>query len=161
MTDKKDHKEVLGDEGQKEIIIEHKLQTAGTSINPSKLMMKKRESVSTIVAIDSEVECQLEDEFQSNTTPSQAEISAMSGKYKILKSVVRSWFCNRRQKQKKLEKIAATSLKVKKKTLSTSRFKSNNPVSKLVIPSQTHDITVEVPSINPKDRGSIIHKDYV
>ena len=137
--------------------------TPATGINPKQ---GKKRALAVNKIMDSEIELQLEEEFQTRRTPSHAELSEMAEKYNIGKSVLRSWFCSRRQRQKKLEKVAGASRAKKKVAPSTNHALTNHseftsPGPKLIIPSPTHDITIEVPSINPKDRGSIIHKDYV
>lgn len=141
------------------------LVAPATGINPKQ---GKKRSLPVNKTIDSDIELQLEEVFINKRTPSQAELSEMAEKYNIGKNILRSWFSSRRQKQKKLDKVAGAS-KAKKKGVSslnhiapsTNHSEFISPGPKLVIPSLTHDITIEVPSINPKDRGSIIHKDYM
>ena len=118
---------------------------ASTSINP-KRERKRRTNV------DSLVKGQLEEEFRRKRTPSQSEMLAMANRFGMEKEFVRVWFCNRRQRQKKLER----ELKTK-----ASKHTASIPSPKATIPSPSHDITVEVPSIDPRDAGSLIHEGYL
>lgn len=126
------------EEEMKEIIIH-----ASTSINP-KRERKRRTNV------DSVIKGQLEEEFRKKRTPSQSEMQSMANRFGMEKEFIRVWFCNRRQRQKKLEKEL---LKSRAKRTSISSPKAT-------IPSPSHDITVVVPSINPRDAGSPIHEDF-
>ena len=124
------------EEEMKEIIIH-----ASTSINP-KRERKRRTNV------DSVIKSQLEEEFRRKRTPSQSEMQAMANRMGMEKEFIRVWFCNRRQRQKKLEKEL--------KAHADKQISSCSP--KATIPSPSHDITVEVPSIIPGDVGSPIHE---
>ena len=124
------------EEEMKEIIIH-----ASTSINP-KRERKRRTNV------DSVIKSQLEEEFRRKRTPSQSEMQAMANRMGMEKEFIRVWFCNRRQRQKKLEKEL--------KAHADRQISSCSP--KATIPSPSHDITVEVPSIIPCDMGSPIHE---
>ncbi len=95
--------------------------------------------------IDEEISTKLEKSFKQNRSPSQEEMSEMSELYNLTKGAVRTWFSGRRQKQKKTEREQAI------QALNRERPK---------VPSEMYDITVEVPSINPRDRGSVVHQDY-
>ena len=125
------------EEDMKEIIIH-----AATSINP-KRERKRRTNV------DSVVKGQLEEEFRKKRTPSQSEMQSMANRFGMEKEFIRVWFCNRRQRQKKLEKELKTR---------TKRTPASSP--KATIPSPSYDITVMVPSIDPRDVGSPIHESY-
>ena len=124
------------EEEMKEIIVH-----ASTSINP-KRERKRRTNV------DSVIKSQLEEEFRRKRTPSQSEMQAMANRMGMEKEFIRVWFCNRRQRQKKLEKEL--------KAHTDKQTSSCSP--KATIPSPSHDITVEVPSIIPCDMGSPIHE---
>ena len=126
------------EEELKEIIVH-----ASTSINP-KRERKRRTNV------DSVIKSQLEEEFRRKRTPSQSEMQAMANRMGMEKEFIRVWFCNRRQRQKKLEKEL--------KARANRQTSSCSP--KTTIPSPSHDITVEVPSINPRDMGSPVHEGY-
>ena len=126
------------EEEMKEIIVH-----ASTSINP-KRERKRRTNV------DSVIKSQLEEEFRRKRTPSQSEMQVMANRLGMEKEFIRVWFCNRRQRQKKLEKEL--------KTRASRQTSSSSP--KTTIPSPSHDITVEVPSIDPRDMGSPIHEGY-
>lgn len=95
--------------------------------------------------IDEKINALFEKQFEKNKSPSQEEIREMCEKYNLTKGAVRTWFSARRQKRKKMEKEHAVSSLHKEQ---------------LRIPSDSYDITVEVPSINPRDMGSIVHQDY-
>lgn len=125
------------EEEMKEIIVH-----ASTSINP-KRERKRRTTV------DSVIKGQLEEEFRKKRTPSQSEMQTMANRLGMEKDFIRVWFCNRRQRQKKIEK----ELKMRARQGSGSSPKAT-------IPSPSHDITVEVPSIDPRDAGSPIHEGY-
>lgn len=124
------------EEEMKEIIVH-----ASTSINP-KRERKRRTNV------DSVIKSQLEEEFRRKRTPSQSEMQAMANRMGMEKEFIRVWFCNRRQRQKKLEKEL--------KAHADKQISSCSP--KATIPSPSHNITVEVPSIIPYDMGSPIHE---
>ena len=125
------------EEDMKEIIVH-----AATSINP-KRERKRRTNV------DSVIKGQLEEEFRKKRTPTQSEMQSMANRFGMEKEFIRVWFCNRRQRQKKLEKELKTKTKI---------TPASSP--KATIPSPSHDITVMVPSINPRDVGSPIHESY-
>ena len=126
------------EDDMKEIIVH-----ASTSINP-KRERKRRTNV------DSVIKSQLEEEFRRKRTPSQSEMQAMANRMGMEKEFIRVWFCNRRQRQKKLEKEL--------KARASRQTSSCSP--KATLPSPSHDITVEVPSIHPRDMGSPVHEGY-
>ncbi len=97
--------------------------------------------------IDEKTNAIFEKYFEQNKSPSQEEICEMCEKYNLTKGAVRTWFSARRQKQKRVEKVRAMR-------------SSQSPKEQLKVPSDSYDITVEVPSINPRDRGSVVHQDY-
>ena len=95
--------------------------------------------------IDDEISIKLEKIYKQNRSPSHAEMSDLSDLYNLTKGAVRTWFSARRQKQKRTEREQAIEA-------------LNKQPPK--VPSEKYDITVEVPSINPRDRGSVVHQDY-
>ncbi len=53
-------------------------------------------------SIEVQVKARLEHHFQKNPKPNAAEISAVAHELQLEKEVVRVWFCNRRQKEKRM-----------------------------------------------------------
>ena len=138
-----------------------------TSINP------KRERKRRI--LDDVTRKQLENEFRKKKKPNQNELHHIANHFQIEKDFVRNWFCNRRQWEKKLKQImkgtssgggrSSNQEKWATPGRSTTRLTRQGtnvhvPTKKTKIPSPSHDITVEVPSIDPRDVGSLVHQDY-
>ena len=55
-------------------------------------------------SIDNVTKKLLEEEFKRNDKPSQKDIKRIADTYSLEKETVRVWFCNRRQREKKLRK---------------------------------------------------------
>ncbi|OWK17851.1 POU2F3 [Cervus elaphus hippelaphus] len=66
---------------------------------------KKRTSIETNIRLT------LEKRFQDNPKPSSEEISMIAEQLSMEKEVVRVWFCNRRQKEKRINCPVATPIK--------------------------------------------------
>ncbi|XP_023987093.1 POU domain, class 2, transcription factor 3 isoform X2 [Physeter macrocephalus] len=66
---------------------------------------KKRTSIETSIRLT------LEKRFQDNPKPSSEEISMIAEQLSMEKEVVRVWFCNRRQKEKRINCPVATPIK--------------------------------------------------
>ncbi|XP_072342392.1 POU domain, class 2, transcription factor 3 isoform X2 [Scyliorhinus torazame] len=66
---------------------------------------KKRTSIETNIRVT------LEKRFHENSKPSSEEIVMIAEQLSMEKEVVRVWFCNRRQKEKRINYPAATSIK--------------------------------------------------
>ena len=136
-----------------------------TSINP------KRERKRRI--LDDVIREQLENEFRKKKKPNQNELQHIADHFQIEKDFVRIWFCNRRQRDKKQTMKGSSSgggrssnqekwATPGRSTIRLTRQGTNVhvPTKKTKIPSPSHDITVEVPSIDPRDVGSLVHQDY-
>ena len=110
--------------------------------------MVKKQSV-----IEDDTVVFLEADFERNRSPNQLQIAKLAEKHHLTKEAVHAWFSSRRQKQKRLKKKNG---KAKKKFARASRNAGS-----VKVPSKNYNITVEVPSINPRDRGSVVHQDYM
>ena len=137
-------KDTLASAGTSEEGVREVIAHATTSINPRRERKRRRN-------VDSIIKEQLEEEFRRKRTPSQSEMQAMANRFRTDKDFVRVWFCNRRQRQKKLEKDLKEA-QAKQTPIPSS--------PKATIPSPSHDIMVMVPSIDPRDAGSPIHEGY-
>ena len=122
-----------------------------TSIYPQRTRRQKT-MVSTSMTL------KLEEEFSKKRTQTQSELQKLALHLGVEKEYVRSWFCNRRKKEKCLGKrparkqetyVASTSLIPE---VAVDIGSSDDPHSIIKIPSEVYDITVEVPSIHPRDR---------
>lgn len=119
-----------------------------TSIYPQRTRRQKT-MVSTSVTL------RLEEEFSKKRTPTQSELQKLALDLGVEKEYVRSWFCNRRKKEKCLGKRPAR--KPEPCVSNTSLMQEvavdigSGDGNSIKIPSQVYDITVEVPSIHPRD----------
>ncbi|XP_054581340.1 POU domain, class 2, transcription factor 3 isoform X3 [Eptesicus fuscus] len=87
---------------------------------------KKRTSIETNIRLT------LEKRFQDNPKPSSEEISMIAEQLSMEKEVVRVWFCNRRQKEKRISCPVATPIK---SPIYTSRLVSpSGPLGPLSVP---------------------------
>lgn len=114
------------------------------SINPRRAIKRKR----TIVSVD--VTNMLEKEFAQKKTPTATELQKIAVKLSVEKDHVRTWFSNRRRRERCEGKRPLAKQGSKKD-------KTAQPKKKVRIPSTLYDITVEVPSVHPRDIGSLIH----
>jgi len=62
---------------------------------------KKRTSIDTIIRVE------LERRFNQNSKPTSEEISIVADELQMEKEVVRVWYCNRRQKEKRINPPSA------------------------------------------------------
>ena len=128
-----------------------------TSINP-KRDRKRRTS------IDDFIKLELESEFDQKAKPSPKEMQAIALRLGIDRDFIRVWFCNRRQRQKKLMqggKAYTRPYKPRKYGAMSNHYVSSSyntltgnayqeysgPKSR--IQSASHDITIEVPWMLP------------
>ena len=134
-----------------------------TSINPNRERKRR--------ILDDVTRQQLENEFTKKKKPNQNELQHIADHFQIKKDFVRIWFCNRRQREKNLKQTmkgsssgGGRSSNQEKSATPGSTIKLTRqgtnvhvPTKKTKIPSPSHDITVEVPSIDPRDVGSLVH----
>ncbi|XP_028322662.1 POU domain, class 2, transcription factor 3 isoform X2 [Gouania willdenowi] len=85
---------------------------------------KKRTSIETNIKMT------LEKRFHDNPKPNSEEISLISEQLSMEKEVVRVWFCNRRQKEKRIF-CPMTSLPVKSQSFNSRMASSSRPYSPL------------------------------
>lgn len=79
-------------------------RSSGSNCNPLETQGRKRKKRTSI---DVTVKSVLEKHFSSNPKPSSQEVEGLAENLGIDKEVVRVWFCNRRQKEKRLSAAAA------------------------------------------------------
>ncbi|XP_078326888.1 uncharacterized protein LOC111127122 isoform X2 [Crassostrea virginica] len=70
----------------------------GNSLSPESVARRRKKRTS----IETNIRVALEKSFQQNPKPSSEEITAVADSLNMEKEVVRVWFCNRRQKQKRI-----------------------------------------------------------
>lgn len=78
---------------------------AGRISPTEKLSLKRRKKRTTIEDSTRDL---LEQHFLTNSKPSSQEIGDLADQYNLEKSVVRVWFCNRRQKEKRAHPCGST-----------------------------------------------------
>lgn len=70
----------------------------GNSLSPESVARRRKKRTS----IETNIRVALEKSFQQNPKPSSEEITSVADQLNMEKEVVRVWFCNRRQKQKRI-----------------------------------------------------------
>lgn len=70
----------------------------GNSLSPESVARRRKKRTS----IETNIRVALEKSFQQNPKPSSEEITSVADQLSMEKEVVRVWFCNRRQKQKRI-----------------------------------------------------------
>ncbi|XP_056012376.1 POU domain protein 2-like isoform X2 [Ostrea edulis] len=70
----------------------------GNSLSPESVARRRKKRTS----IETNIRVALEKSFQQNPKPSSEEITGVADQLNMEKEVVRVWFCNRRQKQKRI-----------------------------------------------------------
>ncbi len=75
--------------------------TTGTSASIDKIAAQGRKRKKR-TSIEVSIKSALEQHFNKNPKPSAQEISALADSLQLEKEVVRVWFCNRRQKEKRM-----------------------------------------------------------
>ena len=127
-----------------------------TGIYPQRARKKK-------TTVEACVKMNLEEEFAKKKTPTLTELQKIAKRLGVEKDFVRNWFCNRRRREKcegKKPLSRRTSAAVKKVAPSPKALPAQiNPSSQSQhkIPSELYDITIEVPSIHPRDIASPSH----
>lgn len=97
----------------------------------------------------------LETEFGRKKNPTSMEMQKMAQFLGVEKDVVRTWFANRRKEEKCLGKRPMGKRReVVRKSLGTPNTAMQ---AGQAIPSSHYSITVEVPSIHPRDIGTLSH----
>ncbi|XP_033263207.1 POU domain, class 2, transcription factor 3 isoform X8 [Orcinus orca] len=117
---------------------------------------KKRTSIETSIRLT------LEKRFQDNPKPSSEEISMIAEQLSMEKEVVRVWFCNRRQKEKRINCPVATP--IKSPTYSSRLVSPSGSLGPLSVPpvhsSMPGTVTSSCPSGNnsrPSSPGPGLH----
>lgn len=116
------------------------------SICPHRSWKQKRKQKTLV---DANVTLRLEEEFARKRSPTQSELVKLASLLGVEKDYVRNWFYNRRKKEKCMGKRPAgkeedDSIKSKPENMETEAIG-------VKIPSIMYDITVEIPSIHPRD----------
>ncbi|XP_067607435.1 POU domain, class 2, transcription factor 3 isoform X6 [Pseudorca crassidens] len=117
---------------------------------------KKRTSIETSIRLT------LEKRFQDNPKPSSEEISMIAEQLSMEKEVVRVWFCNRRQKEKRINCPVATP--IKSPTYSSPLVSPSGSLGPLSVPpvhsTMSGTVTSSCPSGNnsrPSSPGPGLH----
>ncbi len=118
-----------------------------TMIYPQRVRKQK-----TIVS--TQVTLRLEDVFSRKRNPTQAESQHLAQELGVEKEYVRTWFNNRRRKDKILGKRPMEKQDVPASVVEDSPSPITTLEGKPVISSALYDITVVVPSIHPRDVGT-------
>ncbi|KAK3082732.1 hypothetical protein FSP39_003785 [Pinctada imbricata] len=107
----------------------------GNSLSPESVSRrrKKRTSIETTIRVA------LEKSFQANSKPSSEEITMLADSLNMEKEVVRVWFCNRRQKQKRINPPSNLS--------SPISAPLSPPMSMQVLASPINQVTVTMPTV--------------
>ena len=95
----------------------------------------------------------LEEVFANRKNPTINEIKKMAVEWNVGKDYVRSWFCNRRRRERKRH-IAVHAASARMLDPGPSVVLSQVEGTK--IPSLTYDITIEVSSHHPRDQWSLL-----
>lgn len=74
-------------------------QANGDGHDPSDPNSRRRKRRTSI---DSSIRAMLEKSFQDNSKPTSAELASLANIMQMEKEVIRVWFCNRRQKEKRI-----------------------------------------------------------
>ena len=129
---------------------------AGASAEDYNKTTKLQFSNTTTSIYPQRVRKYLETEFGKKRSPTVAEIRKMAQFLGVEKNYVREWFVNRRKEEKCVGKRPAGRRELSK------QIPIPNPVTQTgkAIPSPKYDITVEVPSIHPRDIGTLFHANY-
>ena len=108
----------------------------GNSLSPESVSRrrKKRTSIETTIRVA------LEKSFLSNSKPTSEEITMLADSLNMEKEVVRVWFCNRRQKQKRINPPSSLS--------SPISAPLSPPMSMQVLSSPINQVSVSMPVIN-------------
>lgn len=128
------------------------MSSPATSIYPQRIRRQK-------TMVSSGVTFRLEEEFSKKRTQTQSELQKLAFGLGVEKEYVRGWFCNRRKKEKCLGKRPAARNLGSSYVAETSFVQEvavdvvgvSDDGNSIKIPSEVYDITVEVPSINPRD----------
>ena len=101
----------------------------------------------------------LEEEFAKKKTPTPNELQRIANYLRVGKDYVRIWFCNRRRREKCEGKRPMTRQLQAASYPTLAEPPITSPHSK--IPSPLYDITIEVPSIHPRDIGLPTYTNYI
>nr|XP_005988157.1 PREDICTED: POU domain, class 2, transcription factor 3 isoform X2 [Latimeria chalumnae] len=103
---------------------------------------KKRTSIETNIRLT------LEKRFQDNPKPSSEEISIISDQLSMEKEVVRVWFCNRRQKEKRIN-CPITAVPIKPPMYNSRLVSTSGSLSSFTVAQVHNSMSGGVMSVSP------------
>ena len=126
------------------------------SICPHRSWKQKRKQKTSV---DTNVTLRLEEAFARKKSPTQSELTKLANGLGVEKDYVKNWFYNRRKKEKCMGKRPAG----KEEDASVKSKPAENMETEAIgvkIPSIMYDITVEIPSIHPRDKTAVPCAEY-
>lgn len=115
-------------------------QANGDSHDPSDPNSRRRKRRTSI---DSSIRAMLEKSFQENSKPTSAELASLANIMQMEKEVIRVWFCNRRQKEKRINPPSQSA------NSSLSILDIDADASVMAVPSTSDSSHVEPVTIYP------------